>query len=166
MKCCYKMYNNVPLSGEHDTPYTHFFEMKVFDRNDKVIYYDTFVNNHEINKENIDKIAKIGPQRWKIENEAFNVLKNNGYNLEHNFGHGKEHLSNVFTCFNVIAFLVHNVSAMLCDLFHRVRSSFGAKARFFQSLSMILSIQLFDSWWHLLKFMEECFTKPPGKIPK
>jgi hypothetical protein len=29
--------------------------------------------------------------QWKIENEHHAVLKNRGYNLEHNFGHGKEH---------------------------------------------------------------------------
>ena len=28
-----------------------------------------------------------------IENEAFNVLKTKGYNLEHNFGHGQRNLS-------------------------------------------------------------------------
>ena len=34
--------------------------------------------------------AACGWARWKIENETFNVLKNNGYNPEHNFGHGKQ----------------------------------------------------------------------------
>jgi hypothetical protein len=27
-------------------------------------------------------------KKTKIENEAFNVMKNHGYELEHNFGHG------------------------------------------------------------------------------
>ena len=31
--------------------------------------------------------------RWKIENECFNCLKNLGYRLGHNYGHGKENLS-------------------------------------------------------------------------
>jgi hypothetical protein len=33
--------------------------------------------------------------RWKIENESFNVLKIKGYNIEHNFGHGEQHLAAV-----------------------------------------------------------------------
>src|SRR5207248_1356801 len=31
-------------------------------------------------------IIACGRARWKIENESFNVLKNHGYELEHNFG--------------------------------------------------------------------------------
>ena len=33
--------------------------------------------------------------RWKIENETFNTLKNQGYHFEHNLGHGRAHLSTV-----------------------------------------------------------------------
>ena len=33
---------------------------------------------------------------WKIENEGFNTLKNHGYHLKHNFGHGQQHLSEAF----------------------------------------------------------------------
>ena len=36
-----------------------------------------------------------GRARWKIENETFNVLKTNGYNLEHNFGHGSQTLASI-----------------------------------------------------------------------
>ena len=32
----------------------------------------------------------------KIENETFNTLKNQGYNFEHNYGHGNENLSVFF----------------------------------------------------------------------
>ena len=31
-----------------------------------------------------------GRARWKIENETFNTLKNQGYHFEHNYGHGKK----------------------------------------------------------------------------
>ena len=30
-----------------------------------------------------------GRARWKVENETFNTLKNQGDHLEHNFGHGR-----------------------------------------------------------------------------
>ena len=162
----YKIYKDVPLSSEKDTEYSNYFEMQVFDKAKKVIYSNSFVTNHDINQYNIHEIARIGRKRWKIENEAFNVLKNNGYNLEHNFGHGKENLANVLACFNLIAFLVHNLSSMLCEVFDKVRSCFGAKVRFFQHLAMLLSIQVFDSWWHIITFMEECFAQPPPKKSK
>ena len=56
--------------------------------------------------------AACGRARWKIENETFNVLKTNGYNLEHNFGHGKETLASVLVVLNLLAFGFHT-AAML-----------------------------------------------------
>jgi hypothetical protein len=37
-----------------------------------------------------------GRARWKIENETFNTLKNQGYHFEHNYRHGTQNLSVVF----------------------------------------------------------------------
>ena len=45
-------------------------------------------------------------------NESFNVLKTKGYNLEHNFGHGKQHLATVLAILNLLAFACHTV----CEL--------------------------------------------------
>jgi len=35
-------------------------------------------------------LMRGGRARWKIENETFNTLKNQGYHYEHNFGHGQQ----------------------------------------------------------------------------
>ncbi len=37
----------------------------------------------------VELLVKAGRARWKIENEGFNTLKDQGYHLEHNIGHGK-----------------------------------------------------------------------------
>ena len=34
-------------------------------------------------------------------NESFNILKNNGYHLEHNFGHGKQNFAMLFAAMNL-----------------------------------------------------------------
>ncbi|MCW5969786.1 MAG: hypothetical protein KIT57_14865 [Blastocatellales bacterium] len=59
--------------------------------------------------ENAAQIIGIGRSRWKIENEQFNVHKNHGYELEHNYGHGRQTLSMVFYLLNLLAFLAHKV---------------------------------------------------------
>ena len=46
-----------------------------------------------VSKANVADIAAAGRARWKIENETFNVMKNHGYELEHNFGHGETFLA-------------------------------------------------------------------------
>ena len=45
---------------------------------------------------------RAGRSRWKVENETFNTLKNLGYNLEHNYGHGKQHLATVLNTYHFL----------------------------------------------------------------
>ena len=52
-------------------------------------------------------LVATGRARWKIENENNNTLKTKGYHLEHNFGHGKKHLSSLLVAMNMLALLTH-----------------------------------------------------------
>ncbi len=60
---------------------------------------------------------KAGNTRWRIKNETFNTLKNQGYNLGHNYGLGKKNLSAVFTILMMLAFLIDQIQQMSCWLF-------------------------------------------------
>jgi len=53
---------------------------------------NSWVTDKAITDANVAHLAECGRARWKIENEHHNVLKNRGYNLEHNFGHGNTNL--------------------------------------------------------------------------
>ena len=68
-----------------------------------------------------------GRARWKIENETFNTLKNQGYHLEHNYGHGEQNLSVVLALLMMLAFLVDQVQQLCCPLFqaawHKMKTS-------------------------------------------
>lgn len=55
------------------------------------------------------KTMRAGRARWRIENETFNRLKNQGYHFEHNFGQGHKHLSSVFAQMMVLAFLIDQI---------------------------------------------------------
>jgi hypothetical protein len=44
-----------------------------------------------------------------VENENNNTLKTKGYNLEHNFGHGKQHLASFLATLNILSFLFHTL---------------------------------------------------------
>ena len=158
----YKLYKNAPLNADADAPLINYFEMQVENEKGKIIYKNSWITNHKIDKTNIHKIARMGRDRWKIENEAFNILKTKGYNLEHNFGHGKKNLAKVLACFNLLAFLVHHLMSLHDKLYQTARSHFGARIRFFQALSVVTSIQIFESWEHLLAFMSDVFAR--GKI--
>ena len=62
-------------------------------------------------------IERGGRTRWKIENETFNTIKNQGYHLEHNYGHGFQDLSTVLMLLLMLAFLVDQTQQLACPLF-------------------------------------------------
>ncbi len=62
---------------------------------------------------------RAGKTRWKIENETFNTLKNQGYQSEHNFGRGKENLNVAFAIFMFLAFAIDQLQEMGCFFFRQ-----------------------------------------------
>ena len=65
-----------------------------------------------------------GRARWKIENETFNTLKNQGYHFEHNYGHGKKNLPVVLAMVMLLAFfLVDQAQQRCCPLFQAARAT-------------------------------------------
>lgn len=70
-------------------------------------------------KSNVSSIATAGRARWKIENETFNTLKNQDYNLEHNYGHGKFYLSTVFALIMLLAFFVDQITRAVDESFEQ-----------------------------------------------
>lgn len=106
----YKYVNNVPIREAKPSLMVNWYEVKVIDLvKNKVIYHNSFITNHKLKEENILEMIKGGRTRWKVENEGNNILKNQGYNFEHNFGHGQENLSEMLLTLNLIGFLFHNV---------------------------------------------------------
>jgi hypothetical protein len=104
-------------------------------------------------------MAACGRARWKIENETFNVLKNSGYNLEHNFGHGKQHLAAILASLNLLAFAFHTVCEIADELWRAARQKLGPRYNFFNKLSAITAYLIFPSWEDLLLTL--AFAKPP-----
>ncbi len=64
----------------------NWFELTEIDVNGKEKYKNAWLTTHEITEQNVSELASAGRARWKIENENNNVLKNNGYHFDHNFG--------------------------------------------------------------------------------
>ena len=91
--------------------------------------------------------------------ESFNVLKTGGYHLEHNFGHGTEHLSALLACLNLLAFAIHTVCDLAEGAWRKARTTLGPRGRFFQSLQALTSYLVFSSWTELLHTL--AFARPP-----
>jgi hypothetical protein len=127
-------------------------ELTVFDKGNKVIYHNTFVTNKVITEQNIFEIVEAGRTRWKTENELNNTLKNHGYYLEHNFGHGKNHLASFLVTLMLLSFLFHSLLHLLDNRYRAIRNYFSRKM-FFQQLRTLLFYMYFVTWDTLMEFM-------------
>ena len=161
LTCIYRWLADVPLRASADAVEVNWFFVEIHNPKGKRTYCNSFVTDLPITAETIAEIAACGRARWKIENETFNVLKNNGYHLERNFGHGNETLANVFLALNLLAFAFHTV-AQLCVLAWRdAIATCGARYRFFEHLRTITAYIVFDDWPHLLNTIIDPKARPP-----
>ena len=80
-----------------------------------------------------------GRARWKIANETFNTLKNQGSNFEHNDGHGMQNLSVVFATVMMRAFLVEQTQQRCCALCQAVWATLGSKRLLWERMR---------AWWY------------------
>jgi hypothetical protein len=146
----YRWVNQVPLNGTPEADQVYFFEywLKV---DQKATYHNSWVTDQTVSKQNIVELVKAGRARWKIENETFNTLKNQGYHLEHNFGHGQQHLSNNFFVLNLLAFFIHQILE-LCDRgYQHCRSKFSSRKEYWNNLRIVIRVMLFTDFDHLLR---------------
>lgn len=146
----YRWVNQVPLNDTRNADQVNFFEywLKV---DQKVTYHNSWVTDQKVTRQNVSKLVKAGRTRWKIENETFNTLKNQGYHLEHNFGHGSQNLSNNFFVLNLLAFFIHQILE-LCDRgYQYCRSKFSSRKEYWNNLRGAIRLMLFRDFDHLLR---------------
>ena len=149
----YRYLNGVPLKDGKDALLVNWCELTVTRPDGKVTYKNSFATNHILSDENVADIVLAGRTRWKVENENNNTLKTKGYNLEHNFGHGKQHLSSCLATLNILSLLFHTLLELLDLKYKLLRSHLPTRKTFFDDLRALTRYMYFDSWDHLLTFM-------------
>ncbi len=151
----YRFVNRVPLRDAEPALGVNWCELITTDRKGNVLYRNAFVTNHPISRECVAELVGAGRARWKVENENNNVLKTKGYHLEHNYGHGEQHLASVLVTLNLLAFLFHTVLDHFDTAYHRVREALPGRRTFFDDLRALTRYTCFSSWRALLVFMLE-----------
>jgi hypothetical protein len=142
-----------PLRDSDDALMLNWCELTITDAKGKTVYKNAWTTTHQIHDGNVAEIAAAGRARWKIENENNNVLKNNGYHFEHNFGHGKLHLSNLLATLILLAYLLHTTLDWMDAAYHAVRGLLPSRRTFFEHLRALMQYIPFNSWEHLMTFM-------------
>lgn len=138
----YEWIHDVPLNGNDNAPSVNYVECWI-EKDGETSYHNSWVTDLPVDKKNVEHLVKIGRCRWKIENETFNTLKNQGYHIEHNYGHGQKHLSFNFFLLNLLAFFMHQIFELTYIPYQQLREKFGSKRNLWDHLRASLYLILF-----------------------
>jgi len=117
----------------------------------------TWITNLPLNARTVESVMRGGRGRWKIENETFNTLKNQGYHFEHNDGHGTNNLATVLALLMFLAFTVDQILQRCWKLFRQVRAGLRTKAKLWESLRSLFKVQVFPSMTALYQRMAQLY---------
>lgn len=119
--------NGLPLNASNQDLLVNFVGYCEFDADGNIVKQFSWVTDITITRKNARQLVRGGRARWKIENETYNTLKNQGYHFEHNFGHGEKNLAVVFAMLMMLAFMINQVEQLCCPLFRAVCTKLGSK---------------------------------------
>ena len=153
----FRFVNDIPLNAAHTDVRVHFIEY--WEVGDDKVQHFSWVTDFRVSKRNVYHLMRGGRARWKIENETFNTLKNQGYNFEHNYGHGEHNLSVVFAMLMMLAFLVDQTQQRCCALFQAVWAKLGSKRRLWERMRALFYDYAFASMRQLFEALLYGFKK-------
>lgn len=162
----YRWAHGVPLTDSEEALKVNWCEVTIRDGEGALLYRNAFITDWKITADNVAGLVAAGRARWKIENESNNVLKNRGYHLEHNFGHGKEHLASLLMTMNLLAFGLHTLLDLTDESYRLIRSAVGARRKFFQHLEALTTYLHFETWERLMDFMMRGLEIGPYAVAK
>ena len=154
----FRFVNDVPLNASRSDVRVNFIEYWEISQ-DQVQHF-SWVTDLRVSKRNVYQLMRGGRARWKIENETFNTLKNQGYHFEHNYGHGEQNLSVVFAIMMLLEFLVDQTQQLCCGLFQAVWAKLGSKRRLWERMRALFYDYDLASMRQLLEALFYGLKKP------
>jgi hypothetical protein len=153
----FRFVNDMPLNAARTDVRVHF--IAYWEVGDDKVQHFSWVTDLRVSKRNVYHLMRGGRARWKIENETCNTLKNQGYNFEHNYGHGEDNLSVVFAMLMMLAFLVDQTQQLGCALFQAVWTKLGSKRRLWERMRALFYDYAFASMRQLFEALLYGFKK-------
>jgi hypothetical protein len=145
----FRFLNQVPLNKSNQDLLVNFVEY--WEIKEGKTQHFCWITDFTVTPANMFQIMRGGRARWKIENETFNTLKNQGYHFEHNFGHGEKNLSVVFALLMMLAFLVDQAQQLACRLFQAVLNKESSRRSLWDHVRALFFSLEFDSMESIYK---------------
>jgi len=142
----YHYVNGLYLNESHKdilVNYVYYEERSI--KTKKVVKKFQWITDIEVTKSNVPRVVKAGRGRWKIENETFNTLKNQGYHFKHNFGHGEKNLCTNFALLMMLAFLIDQIQQLCNEVFQKALKESEWKKYLWDDVRSLFKTLPFDS---------------------
>jgi hypothetical protein len=157
--------NGLPLNATHPDIKVNLLDFWELEKEEEEPGTWIWITNLKLTRHNVHRIMRTGRCRWKVENETFNTLKNQGYNLEHNYGHGKQHLAVVLGMLMMLMFLIDQIQETSCRLFQAARNRFHSRTSVWEKLRGFFANYFISSWddiWLSMIYGNQCSTLAPN----
>lgn len=156
----FKFYHDVPLNEAHHDYRVNVLEYTETKPSGKIQRF-SWVTKIPITPDNVFKLMRAGRARWRIENETFNTLKNQGYNFSHNFGHGERNLCSTFTMLMLLSFLMDQVQQLCSHSYQKARKHAGTFRVLFEKMRVLIEYAVWESFEQLLIFIGDPDHRAP-----
>ena len=159
----FRFLNDVPLNASHAEVRVNLLEYWEMGQ-DKVQHF-SWITDLRVTTRHVFHLMRGGRARWKIENETFNTLQNQGYHFEHNYGHGERYLSVVFAMLMMLAFLVDQAQQLCCALFRAVWLKLGSKRLLWERMRALFYPDALTSMRQLCEALLSGFKRSSPLVP-
>jgi hypothetical protein len=157
----YRYINQAPLNDTHFDLNINFLIYQEISPKGKVKNF-SWVTDIKLSKPTLEIVMRGGRARWRIENETFNTLKNQGYHFEHNFGHGKQHLSSVLAHLMLLAFLIDQLQGLSCKVFQQAVKKMKRPLYFWKQFCALFRSFRIPNW---MTFYQAIISPPEFNLP-
>jgi len=162
----FRFVNDIQLNKSNPNILVNFIEVWEIGKKGKVKHF-AWITNIELAKNNLLLVMKGGRARWKVENETFNTLKNQGYNFEHNYGHGHRFLANVLMMLMFLAFQIDQINELASHLFQTTLKVTGSRISLWNDIRSVFKFFHIGSWKQMYKMLIASQTgKEYGSAPQ
>jgi hypothetical protein len=84
---------------------------------------------------------------------AVKFIRIGSYNLEHNYGHGKEFLSTVLCLLMLLVFFIDQIQGITCSLFQAIKKRAGSFQFLWEKFRVLFEFVEWLSWKELYRFI-------------
>ena len=162
-KCTATYTSKLILNGSNLDIFVNYLEFtEICLKTDEITYQNAWITDLSLAQDMLQEFVAVARSRWKVENETFNTLKNQGYHLEHNYGVGKHFLATNFMLLAFIAFFIDQI-ALYCDTnFAKALSSAKSFKRLWERIRQFMDLTIapsFDAIYRVIAKLD-AFVKP------